>query len=402
MSYEQIVLNVRLRQIKIYLGIFFILIVFLAPNFAGSSFSNTWPILAFVILIVSIFLTRKCYCSSILLIVPFVVFFIISILNAIRFSEYDFIFHIKEIFRNFLYVIVIVFFASFSKAERDLFLEKFLRIIVYYSIFSLILYWMTSYSTWIEEVVYRLYYNIAEDSSNMGYFRSRISLTIGNPNALAFFCSVLFYIFLLKWNGSRGFKMVVLTILMYLLILTFSRTGYVCFIVSLFFYLVFFYEKTVKIIFVICISILFVIFVFNDLFLSIVDRVSYTSLGGREQLWESILNSHTFQDNWFLGSAVIPIGTFLDNDYITILFKFGSLGLMVYLIIMAYLFFSKLRVYHLNLQKRKENFIMLTLMLHLFIFSVTSSVLTSYKISLLLLSLLTLFYIPNFFERRKK
>lgn len=401
MSYNTTDLDEKLSKNKLYLGIFFMLVVLFSPNLVGTMYTNVWPIFSLFVLMLSVFLIKKFYKNNFLLIIPFLFFLLISILNSIRFSEYGFLLHMKEVFRSFLYIIVLLFFLTFSEIERERFLEKFCKIIVFFSIASLTIYLLTLYSRQLEGVIFNLYYNLAGDSENIAYSRSRIALTVGNPNALAFFSSVMFYIFWMKGKCHDIFKLLILMILGILLILTFSRTGYIAFIISLITYLILFYKNSIKIIVIFLFLTLILIFLFNNLFLNIIDRVSYTSLGGRDELWENALKSNEFQSNLLFGVSIIPSGIFIDNDYVTLLFKFGFLGFFVYFAVLGYMILLNFKNFYIDLEKRKDNFLLLMLFLHIFIFSFTSSIITSYKMSLLVLPLLSLFCLPVLLRREK-
>lgn len=379
----------------------FILLVLFSPNLIGTYLANFWPIVEFILIFSSFVFIKKYYKNNFLLLIPFLIFFLISFLNSIFFSEYDFSLRLKEIFRNLLYLGVIFFFLTFSVREKEVFEKKLCNIIIFFSLSSIVIYFLTLNSIWFEGLIFKLYYNLAGDLDNLAYSRSRIALTIGNPNTLSFCASIFFFIFLLKGRWEGNWKVIILIILAILVLLSFSRTGYISFLMSLVLYLFLFYRKSIKIIIFIFLFASFLMLFFDDVFVNFIERITYTSLGGREALWIDALKSKNMEDNFLLGLFIIPDGIFIDNDYVTIFFKYGLLGFLTYISIIFILFYLSLRDIYIDLEKRKQNFIILMLLFHMVIFSITSSVLTSYKMALLLLPLLSLFCLSSFIRRKK-
>ena len=352
-----------------------IFLVIFSPNFSGTNFNNSWVLVICGLTLVSFFFfsDKTLPKSTIIFLVFFFFLFVLQIIHYLG-GEHG---GAVEVLRLITFFFIIVNFSKFSNGSQY---EEIIKVGTVFIVISFLIYILINFFPKAEDLIFKLYY-INQEEGSIGYMRTRISLTIGNPNALAF-CLILFLVYFFWYDNHNFISHAVTFIGVYLVFMTYSRTG----ILVLLFLLVSLVITRVRIKLIIYTLILIIpaiiLAAYYGFFDSVLARMQdFSGFGGREDLWYELIISNNFKDAFHFGLGVIPGNAFVDNDFFVLYIKYGWLGLALYILLLVFSYIVILKkIFRRKSQYAICSFWLLTVIV---LFSVTSSPLTSFKMGIL-------------------
>lgn len=254
---------------------------------------------------------------------------------------------------------------------------------------NLIFYYVIIIWPRVSYAAFILYHNGANDPIWFGYFLTRFSGALGNPNSLGI-STALFLPILLAFTSGKT-RCLLVGSCIYLIALTLSRTAFA--MVLLISVLgvgfgVIYLRHLLLLLFGLGLSLLgYTIFAESMDRPAIVERLQYTSLGGRDVIWISVYNSLTdAQFIWGAGSLTFVADT-VDNEFLSLLTQFGLVGLLFFLGNLVYLV-----IIGMNGRSRAQigwRFSQIGLSVLLFMACITASPFTSLKLSFVVVVLIS-------------
>ncbi len=259
-----------------------------------------------------------------------------------------------EILRWLIYMIFILFVARFFTRRHVATFTKLLLISLFYSFFVFLLY-KVNFPFLSDIFVNSIYLDAKTWFTSDGY--GRLSVPFENPNFLAFYLNLTLVYTIFFMKSSRITKYTMLVLALALLYLTGSRSGWICCLIIIFFWVLLnlrllftsqrFKAMAYLLIFLVvstfCCNLIIHNINSNYRILSLVQAmenggiISEANLSGRIQQmkdsWEYTVESPFF--GW--GTAKYSVMQVIDSQYFTWLFRYGLVGSLLILLIMLYL-----------------------------------------------------------------
>ena len=356
-------INLTLYNMKQMLLLLVILIsVFFGPNIHDRRYIGIFIIMFFFLINLNniTFKKDKVACSLFIYIIFTI---IIDLINLFIYSN-----GLVDIIKIFIYnFIPIIAYFSGILLNKKINKYNFSKIIIF--IFSLIILVgiLQVFFSNFRELSLKLYANYEKYSYNFSVKEyGRAIGSIGNPNSYGILVSImlLFLINDLVTNRNRikssFFKIVLIFPSVFVLLLTQSRTAIISFLISMI-YLIFKsinskkIFKSIIIIILMLIPFLFFIYIIglgSNRFTS----TGFANLGGRVPIWINTFNFY-FKNNLnkiFLGYGQIFIEStksITDNYYLLTMYRYGIVGLILYINVFLKLYNSKRDEYYKSLIK---------------------------------------------------
>lgn len=308
----------------------FFLPIFL-PILSSTALKNFFLIPVFLYSLYCVISNKDILLKNIYIISGFIIFFIVlPLFSSIAIGYIP----DKSTLNEFVKLVTyLIYFLALVSLKQKTQLSDFSFLLKFFLIYNISLCLIIFIDDSIAEGVFFLYHVESDSSEFMQYLFSRPSGAFGNPNALGV-ASCLCSIFFLR---TKQYLFLVFSLL--LILLTQSRTSFICFLIVFFLNLV--VEKRFLVILFLSLSFSSILSILssidNPLIEALFNRFSNIDLAGRDSLWNKFFESN-FLEQSFFGLFTIPAGiTFLDNEYLNIYVRYGFVSTSIALLILIYL-----------------------------------------------------------------
>ncbi|MFH4468708.1 O-antigen ligase family protein [Vibrio diabolicus] len=379
-------------QLKSYCIFLLLFLVIISPSLVSTPLNNffAYIIIALVLLLSLLYANRiKLNSTCFIFGLAFVITPVFSLFNILHHQEWTLN---SVLFGYFRFSILGVCFWSFYSFSSYFDSKSSFGIVKFLVLINLCVLIIGALFPAFNDALFYLYYNQQSYDEFYAYMVGRPGGLLGNPNTLAMTMVFLLLFFLQSEKISNRFFYI--SIIIFIVILTKSRTGLFGLFICLSFYFIlmrrfssFFYFTSIFCVVVI----LGLISGYFDVDSLIERYISGVNLSGREELWLNVVKNGFFLDNYLSGIFLIPSDfDAVDNEYLNILVKFGLLGSVLFLLAHLMLLFSVVKQYLSNKKNEKSVLSIICILLFL-IFSIAGSPLTSIKLSFVYLIVLAFF-----------